>query len=104
MARVTIPESLVQSRIDAYLKEHHDEVVAMIDKKIATAVRSEITDQFRTGMYSNGSALAPVKKRVDDLIAVEVGKINIDGDLIREQVEKKVMSAVKKTRFEAVTD
>lgn len=94
-----ISKDMVQERIDNYIKENTDEIIALIDKKIEVKVKEAIREVFS---YQSRWEKTPASKVIDNRIAAEITiqaeSVEIDKDWIQQQVEKKVKTTVKNLR------
>lgn len=98
-----ISEELVQERIDKYIEDNKDEIIELIDKKIEVKVKESIRGVFaHQHSWTNTPAAEVIDNRIKTEIKLQAENIEIDTDWIKEQVTKKVKSAVKNIRV--VTD
>lgn len=91
-----VSDKLVDERIALYLQEHQDEIVEMIDKKIAINVKSAVNDAFRSGWRTESNAEKRVKQEVDQIIDMRISEIKIDEESIKEAVDKKVKNYLRR--------
>lgn len=91
-----LSDELIEERINDYLNEHKEEILEMIDAKIATAIKKQINEIFKDEWNRKATATKYLYSKVEQEAMNEIDQLEIDKEMIRETIMKKVNAKIKK--------
>lgn len=90
--------NLIQERVDLYLKNNWDSVIADIDVRVEKMMKSIIRETFSDSFNSRSIAKKLIQDKVDDITKNVLTNIEYDKQELQRLVLKKVEREVKKVR------
>lgn len=93
-----IDNKLLQERIDLYLEEHWDEIIADIDKRISAMFSKIVRELFNGGYRGESTVEKLLKEKITSLASEVIESTKIDKEEIERLVKKKIETQVKKMK------
>lgn len=90
-----ITEELISQRIDKYVEENKDGILADIDKRVEKAISAVIKEYFNGVRWRGTDVAKYIEGKVSDLAMESAASIDIDMEEISRLVNKKVKAKVK---------